>query len=184
MTSVSVPVTFRRHMSTCADDLSHTPAQAAGSEWRPRRDETGPRALPACTSDRPETVAEQGGGVGWLESVEGWENGVWRCFGEHRSPAQVRVGDRWFACRSSPRSCFAQEAHARLINRTRPTPSMKRVEQNSLQVFCKRFCGSLPWGRRSGSGESWFDPRRGNLQGAARHCRRPLFDCPLGLAPR
>src|SRR5881409_975144 len=35
MTSVSVPVTFRRHMSTCADDLSHAPAQAAGSEWRP-----------------------------------------------------------------------------------------------------------------------------------------------------
>ena len=30
-----MPVTFRRHMSTCADDLSHAPAQAAGSEWRP-----------------------------------------------------------------------------------------------------------------------------------------------------
>src|SRR2546421_6610890 len=28
-------------MSTCADDLSHARAQAAGSEWRRRRDETG-----------------------------------------------------------------------------------------------------------------------------------------------
>ncbi len=34
---LSVPVTFRRHMSTCADDLSHAPAQAAGSEWRDLR---------------------------------------------------------------------------------------------------------------------------------------------------
>jgi hypothetical protein len=37
-----MPVTFRRHMSTCADDLSHAPAQAAGSEWRPRRFAGGP----------------------------------------------------------------------------------------------------------------------------------------------
>jgi len=28
---------------------------------------------------------------------------------------EVRVGDRWFANRSSSRSCFAEEAHTRLI---------------------------------------------------------------------
>src|SRR5436309_13302457 len=120
MTSVSVPVTFRRHMSTCADDLSHAPAQAAGSEWRPRRAETGPRALPACPSDPPQTVAESGGRVGWLESVARCEDGVWRSFREHRPPAEVRLADRWFARRSSPRACFAQEAHPGLTNRDHP----------------------------------------------------------------
>src|SRR5437867_7574303 len=121
MTSVSVPVTFRRHMSTCADDLSHAPAQAAGSEWRPRRAETGPRALPACPSDPPQTVAESGGRVGRLESVARCEDGVWRSFRKRRPPPEVRVGDRWFAYRGRSRSCFAQEAHARLIHGTRPT---------------------------------------------------------------
>src|SRR6266550_1712546 len=109
-------------MSTCADDLSHAPAQAAGSEWRPRRDETGPRALPACTSDPAETVAEPGGRVGWLESVASCEDGVWRSFREHRPPPEVRVGDRWFARRSGARPCFAQEAHACLTNRTLLNP--------------------------------------------------------------
>src|SRR5947207_8178819 len=138
MTSVSVPVTFRRHMSTCADDLSHAPAQAAGSEWRPRRDETGPRALPACTSDPPETVAEQGGGVGWLESVASCEDGVWRSFCEHRPPAQVRVGDRWFARRSSPRACFAQETHARLITGlTAHQESGAELSASILQAFLR-----------------------------------------------
>src|SRR2546427_7979360 len=39
----------------------------------------------------------------------------------------------------------------------------------------------LPWGRRSGSGESWFDPRRGNSQRDAQIVRVALRAF-LGLA--
>src|SRR3989441_10949103 len=78
---------------------------------------------------------------GCLESVARCEDGVWRSFCEHCPPAEGGFGDRWFARRSSPRACFAQEAHARLINRTLLTAYLRGVEQNSLQAFYKRFSG-------------------------------------------
>ena|SRR2546427_5939061 len=37
---------------------------------------------------------------------------------------------------------------------------------------------SVPWGRRSGSGESWFDPRRGDFKGRWAYRPRP-FRLPL-----
>src|SRR5690348_5710526 len=50
---------------------------------------------------------------------------------------------------------------------------------------CDYFGGTLPLGVTgntpdSGSGESWFEPRRGNLD--RRAVRPPVFVCPSGLA--
>src|SRR5205809_3018441 len=103
-----------------------------------RRDEAGPSPLPARTSDPSETVAESRGRVGWLESVASCEDEVWRSFCEHRPPAQVRVGDRWFARRSSPRACFAQETHARLITGlTAHQESGAELSASILQAFLR-----------------------------------------------
>jgi len=90
----------------------------------------------------------------------------------------------WFAHRSSSRSCFAQEAHACLINRTLLTAYLRgsRAELSAsiLQAFLRplggtgvrptgRRCSSgrhvrsfclfmLPWGRRFGSGNPGSNP--------------------------
>src|SRR5207244_3138888 len=85
------------------------------------RNETGPGSLSPRTSDPPETIAEPSGRIGWLESVARCEDGIWRSFRKRRPPPEVRVGDRCFTYRGRSRSCFAQEAHARLIHGTRPT---------------------------------------------------------------
>src|SRR5207302_9675526 len=66
-------------------------------------------------------------------------------------------------------------------------PGVSELEVESLVTWRRGTCNcSLPLGVTgntpdSGSGESWFEPRRGNFEGPPGDRRRPFFVAPRAL---
>src|SRR5690348_17463610 len=77
------------------------------------------------------------------------------------------------------------EQVARWVEVRRWAPANREGNTLPRAAGCDYFGGTLPLGVTgntpdSGSGESWFEPRRGNLD--RRAVRPPVFVCPSGLA--